>query len=67
MTPDTITEGRAIAQLSRLVSQFIHNGRPGAKVVDKNGYTRLCKLHPNVEDEIQDARTMLAATGRHFE
>ena len=63
---DTVTEERAIAALSRLVSMFVFNGRLGAKVIDKNGYTRLMKLAPEPESELQDARILLEAHGRHF-
>lgn len=67
MTSPDITDGRAFAQLSRLVACLVHNGRPGAKVIDRNGYTKVCRLAPEVEQEVQDARVLLAANGRHFE
>lgn len=63
---DTVTEERAVAALSRLVSKFVFNGRPGAKVIDKNGMTRVCRLAPESESELQDARILLEAHGRFF-
>ena len=64
---DTLTEERAVAALSRLVHKFMPNGKPGAKVIDFNGFTRVHKLAPDVEAELQDAMTLLKAHGRNFE
>ena len=64
---DTVTEERAVAALSRLVSKFVFNGRPGAKILDKNGRKQWCKLAEEPEDEIRDAMVLLAANGRFAE
>jgi hypothetical protein len=64
---DTLTEERAVAALSRLVSLFVFKGKVGAKVIDRHGITRACKLSPDVESELQDAIVLLKAHGRHFE
>jgi hypothetical protein len=57
------TDHRLLSALSRLVSQFVFNGRPGAKVI-VNGGTKVCRLAPEVESEIQDARILLTSYGR---
>ena len=60
------TDHRLLAALSRLVSQFVFNGRPGAKVI-VNGGTKVCRLAPEVEAELQDARILLTSYGRSME
>ena len=63
--PNSVLDGdhRLVAALSRLVSQFVFNGRPGAKVI-ANGCTKVCRLAPEVESEIQDCRILLTSYGR---
>lgn len=65
--PNTVLEAdhRLVAALSRLVAAFVHNGRPGAKVI-VNGYTKVCRLAPEVESELQDCRILLTSYGRHL-
>lgn len=64
---DEPTDERALAALSRVVSQFVIRGKIGAKVIDRQGVTRVFRLSPEVEDELQDAKILLASKGRHFE
>ena len=61
------TDERALAALSRVVSQFVIRGKIGAKVIDRQGVTRVCRLSPEIDDELKDAMVLLASKGRHFE